>query len=712
MKKSIIYFILLVTLNHVYSQIEIPYLQSFEDESFFQTNDNFHMGGIASVNHPFGGDYLNIGTVIQEAKFYSWENSQNHSTFGNSLKLTVHANDHPQLAIFPRSRAEVAINLRNNNHETNYYSWKCFIPTDNEFIEDDTGNYHIISQILSSNTWENGQVIIPGRKLLSMEYKHNNTLTTLSKRDLYLILYDSRVINKKYARINISNAVKKGQWNEFIYKIHWSENDNNSTEFGYLEMWINRKPIMVNNTVIDHDQVDINGIHTHDLDITSYSCEVSNQSGNQNIPFEFPNIAFGTNANGDLVPAQNALKLGHYRNEHILNHSIYLDDFRITTEFPPNGNETYLIPKYCDTTIEVDDMFIQCYKVPNATNYIFEFEKNGTKYYVGNGSSTTINLNNVVLHGPNGIIENILPNTTYNIRVRAMRIINGITEFSFNYTKSCEIIIPHLTKIKNQYCNLEILPIENLNIECYSIQNATNYKFHFTSATTNDEIWIDSSIPLINLRNYDDFIPYMKYNIEVRAQGSNFDFDYGDICEIRLPRHTKVYNVCNQEIFIENSINCFKIPGATNYKFRFKNSLNQLKWIDSNFPQIQIPNILYFKTGGNYEVDVRINGHDYSNVCNFSIEGVTINNSGNNLKKLNQQDSLNIYPNPFSQYIILPYFVKNTNVKIYSSTGDLVYNKNVINNDRKINLKYLPKGLYYINILSKDKNIKNIIVKK
>ena len=75
--KIYISIFLLLTAMQMSAQITFPYLQEFDDHDFY-VSEEFNMGGIASIQHPFGGNSTNIDLVIQEAEGYSWSNSINH----------------------------------------------------------------------------------------------------------------------------------------------------------------------------------------------------------------------------------------------------------------------------------------------------------------------------------------------------------------------------------------------------------------------------------------------------------------------------------------------------------------------------------------------------------------------------------------------------------------------------------------------------------
>jgi len=101
-----------------------------------------------------------------------------------------------------------------------------------------------------------------------------------------------------------------------------------------------------------------------------------------------------------------------------------------------------------------------------------------------------------------------------------------------------------------------------------------------------------------------------------------------------------------------------------------------------------------------------ITGDSYSTNCNSSL---TVSNIS--------KDEIHVYPNPFSEklYVDLGGLDnKASNIKIYSSNGSLIYDRNITSkNTTEIYLKNkLPNGVYHI-IVNSGKNVKSFkVIKK
>ena len=73
---------------------------------------------------------------------------------------------------------------------------------------------------------------------------------------------------------------------------------------------------------------------------------------------------------------------------------------------------------------------------------------------------------------------------------------------------------------------------------------------------------------------------------------------------------------------------------------------------------------------------------------------------------------INIYPNPAIETITISrdVLLENTNINIYSVTGKLV-NTSTLNNSGQIDISYLPKGVYFLNINTEKENFTKKFIK-
>ncbi len=696
MKKEITLLLFcLIFSSFCQSQIRFPYLEDFEDEDL----PNIYMD-IASPNYPEGSVWnsdpaLNITQemIITDGKNYSWDVNSDFQSLGKSLKLTVHANDHPHNAKCSRSRSEIAINVRNKNNKEYFYKWRFLIPDNNEFIDqnpvkdtiscniqEDSGQnenpYHTIFQI-ANNTWEDGIKLNVDEHIIAfMEYRHNETLSNDKKRDLFLRL--KSIQDGSFTRINIKDAIKKGVWNEFIFRIYWS--DNNDAEF---QIWINRKAIV------------IDPLATTQWD---YFANLLSENDTPTI-FNSSNIAL---TNDTQQPVTNSLKMGSYRRHHKLNHSVYIDDFQITAEFPPEYNKTKLTESNCGITLFATDMSIECYEIANATSYIFEFENNGNKQYVGNGNSTILDLNNV---------DFLQPGITYNVKVRSQG-----DNFSFDYGESCQVTIASKTKLLSEYCDSDI-SIKEMTIQCHEILDATSYIFEFEHNGIKQYVGNGNST-VLNLHNVDFLKPGITYNVKVRSQGNDFSFDYDESCQITIPHKTMILEqYCDTTIPINQMIiECYKIPNATSYIFEFESNGDKQYVGNGNSTVLNLNNVSFLNYETTYNVKARSQGNnfsfDYGNTCQITTPDIPLIFSKENTTKDKKIDfdQPDVFPNPFTANLNL----NSNDLKIHSYQIYDIRGKFIAEGDIKskiLNLDFIPKGLYFLNLNTLEKSYGYKIIK-
>ena len=91
------------------------------------------------------------------------------------------------------------------------------------------------------------------------------------------------------------------------------------------------------------------------------------------------------------------------------------------------------------------------------------------------------------------------------------------------------------------------------------------------------------------------------------------------------------------------------------------------------------------------------NGYYFGEACNFS--------GTDDFSSL-----FSIYPNPTNNMInIFGDFVNETTILLFDNVGKLVYS-NSVDSDHKINVSNLNKGLYFLNLISDDKNLISQII--
>lgn len=119
----------------------------------------------------------------------------------------------------------------------------------------------------------------------------------------------------------------------------------------------------------------------------------------------------------------------------------------------------------------------------------------------------------------------------------------------------------------------------------------------------------------------------------------------------------------------------------------------------SNLQNPSITNVLA-AASGNYYLIVSVAGcSNISNVTMVTVNdctGITESGSGNN--------SLMVYPNPATDFIIIdPNITKKYDCKLYDILGQLIYSKEYVSGNLMVDVKNYNKGIYYL-LITTDKN--------
>ena len=505
------------------------------------------LAGITSASCP-NGMYSGFGcdpvTVIDEAEGYSWKLINLGPGIllnqDKALKLTVHQNDHPQNAMAPLSRTEITYLLTNENNRTYYYSWRVYIPNDSEFVDED-GGWHMLAQVLSAEQDINGNPVTQ-RKILAFTYAHDEN-SFHDDRMISFLLSDlqSSNFNKKRYRVNVPDGIKKGEWNEIVCKVNWSPLDMGTFSPGSYEFWVNRKPLVINSSSTS------NGT-------TTFLCGYGNMN-DPNEVFELSNVVTSNQGH----PAYNYFKFGSYRSPQVKTVSTYTDDVRISYDFPPEKNKTHLINEYCDKSFELgEDLKLIAHEVGAATDYKFRLSQNGVPIYYLNSQSVT----------PEVSLKWINGGETYDVDVKAM--INGSYQL---YGKTCQITLPSNTKVMDDQCAQTLSTAELLY--GYPIGNANNYKFRFVNLNTNAHYWRNSnnSNHWVSLNG----IPNGIYAVQVRVQGVDFDFNYGQSCIITILQSRAAQNTGESLSLNSNTPILYPNPVRKSFKMAIEKNIINLK---------------------------------------------------------------------------------------------------------------------------------------
>lgn len=517
--------LLLYNMSDAQTSIPIPFLQPFE---YFDYATQPSYVGLETVPEGYIGYNCPTKAQVLAAYGYSWFLDETRQ-IGKSLKLTVHPEDHPCSAQPPRDRSEINFNLPTINETSTFIRWNLLIPDDEEFIDEEVtsfsvkGEYemHKIFQLTSNNYNPeannlpyNFPAITP---ILGMSYVHREDNIDKS-RDLYVLIQspnidtaDSVSIREGTHRMTIRNAIKKGEWNEIMYKFNFSKYDS----VGYFQVWINNNPVIIDESQTNHYW------NTYYSDVIIQNNDILIQ------PSKIFCANVGSDDNTQPIPTgiamANNIKFGHYRRNHLLTHSMYIDNIKVTYDFPPAEIPTKLTNEYCNAQIQIDNQNIVCDPVPGTLNYKFRFEHDGNYYWI----NSPVNNVNLLEH------SFLQPATMYNVQVRSQG-----SNFDFNYGDICSITTASHTKLRSMDCNNLDSPNYNSLISSLKVHNATNYVFRFQDVITGVYYYGNSSNTFINPSSITGINLNRIYDVQVRAQGNEFDFDYGDVCQIRFIGNT------------------------------------------------------------------------------------------------------------------------------------------------------------------------------
>lgn len=254
---------------------------------------------------------------------------------------------------------------------------------------------------------------------------------------------------------------------------------------------------------------------------------------------------------------------------------------------------------------------------------------------------------------------------------------------------------PDPIKLVSGDCNVAI-PIDNQNITCddLTLEGVTNYKFRFEHNGT--YYWANSATNTLNLLDQSFLQPQTTYNVQVRAQGADFDIVYGDICSITMPHQTKVrINDCVLNSTQYNgTIRALTVNNTTKYKFRFRDTDTQALYYGNTTSHILTPSsVVGIVEDRTYEVHVRAMEpliFNYGDGCYIMFESD---------EKSLKTEKPAIIPNPFTERITLTGFSDIEFIKIADLSGNVVYSQKRFEGNT-LNLQFLKKGFYFVEITS------------
>lgn len=273
----------------------------------------------------------------------------------------------------------------------------------------------------------------------------------------------------------------------------------------------------------------------------------------------------------------------------------------------------------------------------------------------------------------------------------------------------------------------------------YAIASVGGSKYYKINLTDNTYTNYTGTLPGSPV--YSEKLKILKDNFWYYPDTSNFIYsqDFGQTWKERfclVCGENVMLNSTNNDILIYNQDNSierlkdkqFDVPkifgnsnpaiNSTEEYFIPLNFFSDTEWILSSGGTISFdPDTKYYKikvtwtTNGSHTLKARkLNECGYSNFTEFPINVGVLATKENNIN-----DSLEVYPNPFSDKLMIKSSAMKNQIKIilYNVTGQIVLQQEVLKNGENYeinNLNSLPKGLYFIEIINgKEKVMKKVI---
>lgn len=121
-----------------------------------------------------------------------------------------------------------------------------------------------------------------------------------------------------------------------------------------------------------------------------------------------------------------------------------------------------------------------------------------------------------------------------------------------------------------------------------------------------------------------------------------------------------------------------------------------------------------FMTIGNFQLPANTN---LGNVCICSsyyfIDDVSvIDCTGVGIEEKNIEDMVEVYPNPATSSITLTLSKGEGIVALYNVLGECVLTTSIVNHKKEIDISFLPKGVYFVNVKSETQSMNRKFVKE
>ena len=118
-------------------------------------------------------------------------------------------------------------------------------------------------------------------------------------------------------------------------------------------------------------------------------------------------------------------------------------------------------------------------------------------------------------------------------------------------------------------------------------------------------------------------------------------------------------------------------------------------------------------------------GYTYRLVAqnNSFVYSVAVANNGNACRCIKDEttsidnsfykNEIQIYPNPATNGVFILFEeIRNQKLSIYDMMGNIVYLKNFTDNTNYIDIEFLPKGMYLIQVLAENYKVSHILIKQ
>lgn len=473
---------------------------------------------------------------VQQEEFGRIKPELINQNFGNSLNITVAENDQPAMKnkTDNRTRAELALlNHSIKDGDDFFYSWDLFLPENQIFNPEDSAaeNYYVIMQwheagdgtptyCLSGKdkrtlrTFPVSLRLLPGKpgsSKMSLHLKYGTTYGPGTCRTNSDICPDDE-FSRGFREYFLKDIISPGEWHRIVMQIKWSYDG----DVAFIKMWINDLPIIK----AESDEGYIRCAQNPDLFMGNTNQEASILGG---VP-----LMYTKKENGKLIVENNYLKLGHYRKGYNTTNTIFIDNFRITTEYPPKRFTTSLTDRFCNKELRANEKYeLEAYEIYPVENYFFEFKNKEDSYSQISGYANFVDL----MQQPW-----VRAGEKYEVKVKAVNHFKDGKEFDFG--KSCEIKISEATHLEDIYTSESIsepyISGRNEQIFAYPLPGATDYLFQIINpAEPNKPIWVpgngkyDYSLKLKFIPELEERIPY---EIGVKAVRIENDKDvYGSL---------------------------------------------------------------------------------------------------------------------------------------------------------------------------------------